>query len=60
VGVTEGSSDPESFIATLVQLHALGKLPLEKLIRHYPFEDIERAAADAHTGATIKPVIVFD
>lgn len=60
VGVTEGSSRPESFIPTLVDLHTRGKLPLEKLIRHYPFEDIERAAADAHSGQTIKPVLTFD
>ncbi len=36
------------------------KLPLERMIRCYPFEDIELAAADAAAGATIKPVLVFD
>ncbi len=60
VGITEGSSRPESFIPTLVDLYQQGRLPLDKLIRHYPFEDIERAAADASSGATIKPVLVFD
>jgi aryl-alcohol dehydrogenase len=60
VGVTEGSSDPEVFITAMVRLHETGRLPLEKMIRHYPFEEIERAAADAHSGDTIKPVLVFD
>ncbi|MHB1343323.1 MAG: NAD(P)-dependent alcohol dehydrogenase [Thermoleophilia bacterium] len=60
IGVTEGSSRPELFIPTLVQLHSQGKLPLERLIRRYPFEEIERAAADASSGSTIKPVLVFD
>ncbi|MBU2600996.1 MAG: NAD(P)-dependent alcohol dehydrogenase [Actinobacteria bacterium] len=60
VGVTEGASTPESFIPALVDLHGQGKLPLERLIRCYPFEDIEQAAADASSGATIKPVLVFD
>lgn len=60
VGITEGSSRPESFIPTLVDLYQQGRLPLDKLIRRYPFADIERAAADAHSGATIKPVLMFD
>lgn len=59
VGITEGSSRPESFIPTLVDLYQQGRLPLDRLIRRYPFADIERAAADASSGATIKPVLVF-
>ena len=60
VGVTEGDSQPEVFIPALVRLHELGKLPIERLIRTYPFENIEEAATDAHSGATIKPVLLFD
>jgi aryl-alcohol dehydrogenase len=60
VGVSEGDSDPRRFIPRLVRLRELGKLPIDKLIRFYPFEEIERAAADALSGATIKPVLVFD
>jgi aryl-alcohol dehydrogenase len=60
IGVSEGGSDPATFIPALVRLHQLGKLPLEKLIRHYPFEQIEQAAADARSGKTIKPVLLFD
>ena len=60
IGVAEGDSVPQVFLPALVRLHELGKLPLERLVRHYPFEDIERAAADAESGATIKPVLVFD
>ena len=59
VGVSEGESVPERFIPALVRLHGLGKLPVEQLVRHYPFEEIERAAADAAEGLTIKPVLVF-
>ena len=59
VGVSEGESVPERFIPALVRLHELGKLPVERLVRHYPFEDIERAATDAAEGRTIKPVLVF-
>jgi aryl-alcohol dehydrogenase len=60
IGISEGGSDPTTFIPALVRLHQLGKLPLEKLIRQYPFEQIEQAAADARAGKTIKPVLLFD
>ena len=60
VGVAEGNSVPEVFLPALVRLYELGKLPLERLVRHYPFAQIEQAAADAKAGVTIKPVLVFD
>ena len=50
VGVSEGDSEPERFIPALARLHELGRLPLDRLIRHYPFEEIEQAAADAADG----------
>ncbi|GAC1506000.1 MAG: NAD(P)-dependent alcohol dehydrogenase [Ktedonobacteraceae bacterium] len=59
IGITEGDSDPEIFIPALVRLYELGRLPIDRLIRHYPFEQIEQAAADAHDGSTIKPVLTY-
>lgn len=59
VGITEGDSDPEHFIPALVRLYELGRLPLDRLIRHYSFEQIEQAAEDAHAGSTIKPVLTY-
>ena len=60
LGISEGDSDPKRFLPQLVELFDKGQLPVDKLIRHYPFEDIEHAAEDAHSGVTIKPVLVFD
>ncbi len=60
IGVAMGGSVPQVFLPALIRLHEMGKLPIERLVRHYRFEDIESAAADALSGATIKPVIVFD
>lgn len=59
IGITEGDSQPEHFIPALVRLYELGRLPLDRLIRHYPFEQIEQAAHDAHRGTTIKPVLTY-
>ncbi len=58
-GVTMGDTDPHSLIPQLVALHAEGKLPLEKLERTYGLDAIGEAADDMHSGATVKPVIVF-
>ncbi|MGH9036883.1 MAG: NAD(P)-dependent alcohol dehydrogenase, partial [Acidimicrobiia bacterium] len=60
IGVVEGDSDPARFIPTLVSLYREGRFPLDRLIRTYPFAEIETAAADAHAGRTIKPVLTFD
>ena len=58
-GVIEGEAVPQRFIPRLLDLHDQGLLPLEKLIRTYEFEDIDTAFAEAASGATIKPVLVF-
>ena len=60
LGVSEGDSDPQVFLPQLVDLFDQGRLPVDRLIRHYRFEEIERAAADARSGVTIKPVLLFD
>jgi aryl-alcohol dehydrogenase len=58
-GVIEGDAVAQQFVPRLLDLHAEGRLPLEKLIRTYDFDDIDTAVADAASGATIKPVLVF-
>ena len=47
------------FIPRLIELHRAGRLPLEKLIRTYEFDEIDRAFAEAASGEAIKPVLVF-
>src|SRR6476620_1182413 len=58
-GVIEGDAVPQEFLPRLLEMHARGELPVDKLIRTYPFEDIATAVADAVSGATIKPVLIF-
>jgi aryl-alcohol dehydrogenase len=55
--VIEGDAVPQDFVPQLLALHADGRLPLEKLIRTYAFDDIDTAAAEAAEGTTIKPVL---
>ncbi|MGB8878394.1 MAG: NAD(P)-dependent alcohol dehydrogenase [Solirubrobacteraceae bacterium] len=58
-GVVEGDAVPHQFIPRLLALHHEGRLPLEKLIRKYRFDEINQAVADAARGAAIKPVLVL-
>jgi aryl-alcohol dehydrogenase len=56
-GVIQGDSRPREFIPLLVDLFMAGDFPLDRLVTRYELADINRAAADAASGATIKPVL---
>jgi aryl-alcohol dehydrogenase len=58
--VVEGDSIPHLFIPRLIELWRQGKFPFEKLVRYYPFADINRAVADSESGVTLKPILVVD
>ncbi len=57
VGVTLGDGEPETLLPQLVELHSAGRLPLERLVRHYTLDQLDQAAIDMHQGRTIKPVV---
>lgn len=59
VGVVEGGIDPQRFIPRLIAYYREGRLPLEKLVRYYPFAQIEEAFAASERGEVIKPVVVM-
>lgn len=58
-GLTEGGSNPQAFIPKLVQHYKEGRLPVDKLVKFYDFNDIEKAFEDSHSGVTIKPILKF-
>jgi aryl-alcohol dehydrogenase len=60
VGLTLGDSETQSFIPALVELVRAGRLPIDKLINQYPYEDVDRALDDVTAGKTIKPVLLFN
>ena len=57
MGLTEGGSNPQTFIPQLVRYYQEGRLPIDKLIKFYDFEDIEQAFQDSASGVTIKPIL---
>ena len=58
-GVIEGDCNPHELIPYLVDQFMEGNFPVDKLSKFYKFEDINTAADDARSGATIKPILTF-
>jgi aryl-alcohol dehydrogenase len=57
--IVEGDAVPQVFIPRLIELYRAGRFPFDKLIRHYPFAEIETAFTDSEQGRTVKPVLTF-
>lgn len=58
-GIIEGDSDPDTFLPELIALHAAGKLPIERFSTIYPFDQINQAIADSHSGKCVKAILVL-
>ena len=58
-GIIEGDSDPDEFLPQLIDAWRAGKLPLEKLVRTYPFAEINAAIAAQHHGDCVKVVLTL-
>jgi aryl-alcohol dehydrogenase len=59
VGTNQGDSDPRRFLPRLMDLHLQGRLPFDRLITRFAFEQINEAAAAAADGSAIKPVLTM-
>lgn len=57
-GIIEGDSDPDIFLPQLIEHWRSGRLPLEKLVRTFPFADINAAIAAQHDGDCVKVVLL--
>lgn len=57
--IIEGDADPQTFIPRMVSLYREGRFPFDRMVRTFPFEKINEAAAAAESGAVIKPVLLF-
>jgi aryl-alcohol dehydrogenase len=58
-GSMGGHINPTVFIPRLLDLHRQGRFPVERLVKNYPFTEVNTAIADSLSGATIKPVLTF-
>lgn len=58
-GIVEGDANAEVFIPAMIDMHLQGRFPFDKLVRMYPFEQVNEAMADSRSGRTVKPVLRF-
>ncbi len=56
-GIIEGDSVADLFIPTLIELYREGRFPFDKLVKYYPFGEINQAIADSEKGIAIKAVL---
>ncbi|MGB3809463.1 MAG: NAD(P)-dependent alcohol dehydrogenase [Parvibaculum sp.] len=59
-GIIEGDSEPDVFIPQMMDLYKAGRFPFDRLIRTYPFSEINRAIAEQHHGDCVKVVLLMD
>ncbi len=57
--IVEGDSDPQEFIPRMIGWYKAGKFPFDRLVKKFPFDQINEAAHASETGEVIKPVLVF-
>ncbi len=57
--ITEGDADPQTFIPKMIGWYKAGKFPFDRLVKKFPFAQINEAAHASESGAAIKPVLVF-
>lgn len=58
-GIIEGDSDPDEFLPRLIDEWRVGRLPLEKLVKTWPFADINAAIEAQHHGDCVKVVLTL-
>lgn len=56
-GLIEGDSSPDRFIPSLIDFYRQGRFPFDRMIRFYPFAEINAAVAAAIDGSAVKPVL---
>lgn len=57
--ITEGDADPPSFIPQMIAWYKAGKFPFDRLVKTFPFDQINEAAKASEDGSAIKPVLTF-
>jgi aryl-alcohol dehydrogenase len=58
-GCLEGDSVPAVFIPQLVNLHAQGRFPIDRLVTAFAHDEVNGALAAQHAGDVVKPVLTW-
>lgn len=60
IGIVEGDAIPKLFIPKLIEYYKDGRFPFDRLLKFYPFEEINRAFKESHEGKCIKAVMTME
>jgi aryl-alcohol dehydrogenase len=58
-GIVEGDAISSILIPELIEFYKQGRLPFDKMIKYYPFDQINQAVEDVAKGNTLKAVLKF-
>lgn len=58
--VLEGDANPQTIIPMILQKFSEGVLPIDRIVKTYPFREINQAISDQHSGCCIKPVLLME
>jgi Zn-dependent alcohol dehydrogenase len=56
-GTLGGSGHGQALIAALMELHAQGRFPFDRLVEYFPLDRIEDAVEASYSGAVVKPIL---
>lgn len=60
MGIVQGDVVSRTFIPQLIELYLQGRFPFDRLVRFYPFDQLNQAMADSERGVAIKPIVRFE
>jgi aryl-alcohol dehydrogenase len=56
-GTIQGDAEARKLVPHLIELYEQGRFPVDRLVRTYPFAEVQRAIGDMENGRVIKPVL---
>jgi aryl-alcohol dehydrogenase len=59
-GIIEGDSNPDEFLPELIEHYRAGRLPFDRMIKTFPFRQINEAIAAQHRGECVKVVLTMN
>jgi Zn-dependent alcohol dehydrogenase len=57
IGVLGGSGRSAELVGGLIDLYALGRFPLDRLVSYFDLDEVETALARSYDGSVIKPIL---
>lgn len=57
MGVIEGDAVPKVFIPQMIEYYRQGRFPIDRIMKFYPFSEINKAFEDSHNGTAMKAVL---